>query len=153
MYFLVVVLLLFIFPAASVTYEAVRSSHAVNIIVLTGKWSVFWAVGIRLFVAGGRQVAQPRFTAEEIFGIHDRESFAIVRELGFANLSMGLLGIITIARADWVVPTAILGGLYYGLAGTGHLFQKNRNTKENTAMVSDALEFLVLAVFALHALV
>lgn len=150
MYFVFVILLLFIFPVASVLLESPLSGHDAGIIALTGKWFVFWAVGIRLFVAGVRQVAQPRFTAEEIFGIRDRGSFAIVRELGFANLSIGFLGICSIFRGGWLIPAAIVGGLYYGLAGAGHIFHRGKNAKEYTAMITDWFVFLVLLVFVLR---
>lgn len=147
MYFATVILLLLIFPVASVTIETLRSGEAASLMFLIGKWFVFWAVGVRLFIAGARQVVQPRFTAEEIFGIRDRGSFAIVREVGFANLSMGLLGICSIVRPDWIVPAAIVGGLYYGLAGAGHIFHSNKNAKENVAMISDGFIFLLLLAF------
>ena len=32
---------------------------------LVGKWFVFWTVGIQLFLAGLRQIVQPRYTAEQ----------------------------------------------------------------------------------------
>jgi hypothetical protein len=146
MYFAVVILLLLIFPVASVVVDAATSGNTVSVLSLMGRWFVFWAVGVRLFIAGARQVIQPRFTAEEIFGIHDAASFPILRELGFANLSIGLLGICSVFRPAWIVPAAIVGGLYYGLAGIGHVFQKNKNAKEYTAMISDGFVFVVLAV-------
>jgi hypothetical protein len=152
MYFVGVILLLFIFPVASVITEVTLYRHTVNILFLAGRWFVFWAVGVRLFIAGARQVTQPQFTAEEIFGIHDPGSFAIVREVGFANLSMGLLGICSIFRSGWIVPAALVGGLYYGLAGMGHIFQKKKTAKEYMAMISDGLVFLVLMVFVLDSL-
>jgi hypothetical protein len=150
MYFVVVILLLFVFPMASVIAEATLSSNGASIIFLVGKWFAFWAVGVRLFIAGLRQVIQPGFTAKEIFGIQDTASFAIVREVGFANLSMGLLGICSVVRQGWIVPAALVGGLYYGLAGAGHIFHKNKNAKEYTAMISDGFVFVLLAVFVLH---
>jgi hypothetical protein len=149
MYYAFVILLLLVFPVASVVTEAALSHDAVSDLSLVGRWFVFWSVGVRLFIAGVRQVIQPQLTAEEIFGIHDRGSFAIVRELGFANLSMGLLGICSVFRASWIVPAAIVGGLYYGLAGVGHIFHKSKNAKEYMAMISDWFVFLVLAVFVL----
>jgi hypothetical protein len=152
MYFAFVILLLFILPVASVTGEAVFSRHSLSIVFLIGKWFVFWGVGIRLFVAGGRQVVQPQFTAEEIFSLQDRGSFAIVRELGFANLSMGLLGLCSLFREGWIVPAGLVGGVYYGLAGMGHAFRKSKNAKEYTAMISDGFIFLVLAAFVLDSL-
>jgi hypothetical protein len=152
MYFAVVILLLLLLPVVSITAEAALSQHAVSWEFLTGKWFVFWGVGVRLFIAGARQVIQPRFTAEEIFGLRDRSAFPIVRELGFANLSMGLLGICSLVRPGWIVPAALVGGLYYGLAGIGHVFQKERNAKENVAMISDGFVFLVLLAFVLRSL-
>jgi hypothetical protein len=152
MYFAVVILLLLVLPVISVTAEATLSQHASSLEFLIGKWFVFWAVGVRLFIAGARQVIQPRFTAEEIFGLGDRSAFPIVRELGFANLSMGLLGICSLARVDWIVPAAIVGGLYYALAGIGHAFQKEKNAKEYMAMFSDGFIFLVLLVFVVRSL-
>jgi hypothetical protein len=152
MYFAVVILLLLVFPMISITVEALWSAHTLSVEFLIGKWFVFWGVGVRLFIAGARQVTQPRFTAQEIFGLGDRGVFPIVRELGFANLSMGLLGICSLVRSGWIVPAALVGGLYYGLAGAGHVFQKKRNAKENIAMVSDGFIFLVLLAFVVSSL-
>jgi hypothetical protein len=146
MYFASVILLLFVLPVVSIAAEAVLSHHAMNL-ALAGKWFVFWGVGVRLFLAGLRQVIQPRFTAEEIFGVHDTGSFAIVREVGFANLSMGFLGVCTLFRVGWLVPAAVVGGLYYGLAGALHVFSREKNAKEYMAMVSDGFIFVVLLVF------
>jgi hypothetical protein len=147
MYFAVIVLLMLVLPAASVIVEALRLGGAADIMVLVGKWFVFWAVGVRLFIAGVRQVAQPQYTAETIFEIKDRAALAIVRELGFANLSTGTLGLASLAVSAWVVPAAIVGGLYYGLAAAGHVFRSGRNFIEQTALISDVFAFVVLAAF------
>lgn len=147
MYLAVIVLLMLLLPAASVFVEALRLSGAADIMLLIGKWFVFWAVGVRLFLAGIRQVAQPQYTAETIFEIKDRAALAIVRELGFANLSTGTLGLASLAVPGWIVPAAIVGGLYYGLAAAGHVFRSGRNFIEQTALISDVFAFVVLAVF------
>ncbi len=65
---------------------------------------------------------------------------------------MGALGICSIFRPGWVVPAAIVGGLYYGLAGIGHAMQKTRNAKRNMAMLSDGFVFFVLMMFVLKSL-
>lgn len=149
MYFIVVILLLLVCPAASVAIEAFRLHETLTSLELIGRWWTFWAVGVRLFLAGIRQVVQPRFTAKEIFAIHDPSALPIIREIGFANLSMGTLGICSIFRPDWVIPAAIVGSLYYGSAGLGHLPQKNKNAKEYTAMLSDWFAAAILAWFVL----
>jgi hypothetical protein len=152
MYYITVILLLLVLPIASIAASSIHSGHTEPLLFLIGRWFVFWGVGIRLLLAGLRQAIQPAFTAREIFGIHDSSAFPIVREIGFANISIGILGICTIFRADWIVPAAIVGGLYYGLAGALHLAHQSKNAKENMAMVSDAFIFLVLVVFVVKTL-
>jgi hypothetical protein len=126
MYFASVLLLTVVLPVISIFMEAAGFPTGAVLILLVGRWFVFWAVGVRLFVAGLRQTGQPQFTAREIFGIRDPASLPIVREVGFGNLAMSFLGICSIFRADWVVPGAIVGGLYYGLAGLGHVLKKRQ---------------------------
>ena len=152
MYFALVTLLLLVLPVASIIAEEMLSASTVDLVFLIGKWFVFWSVGVRLFVAGVRQVAGPRFTAEEIFAIRDPGSFAIVREVGFANLSMGILGICSVVRFGWTVPAAVVGGLYYGLAGLGHLIRSEKNSKEYLPLISDFFIFLVLLGFVVKSL-
>ena len=148
MYLASIVLLMLVLPAAGVIAEALWFGTAADVMPLVAKWFVFWAVGVRLFIAGVRQVAQPQFTAESIFEIKDRAAFAMVGELGFANLSTGTLGLANLAVPAWVAPAAIVGGLFYGLAAAGHAFRGKRNFKEQTALISaDIFAFVILAVF------
>jgi hypothetical protein len=147
MYFAIVVLLLLVLPGGSVAIEVIRAGNATDTMMLVGKWFVFWGVGIRLFLAGIRQVLQPKFTAEDIFAVKDSAAQGIVREVGFANLAMGLLGLLSLPRPSVLAAAAIVSGLYYGLAGIGHLWRGHRNFAGQTAMVSDFWMFAVLAVF------
>lgn len=144
MYLISIVLLLLVLPLASVGIDAVMHPGAA-LTPLIGKWFVFWPVGVRLFVGGVRQIVQPHFTAGTIFGITDRAADALVREIGFANLAMGSLGLISLARPAFLIPAAIVGALYYGLAGLGHVSHGLRTGHERVAMVSDFLICLVLA--------
>jgi hypothetical protein len=146
MYIALVILSMVIFPALSVAIEAAVFHHTASIFALVAKWFVFWAVGIRSFGAGVRQVLQPTFTAREIFRIQTAESYPIVREVGFGNLAIGTLGICSLYRPGWILPAAVAGGLYLGLAGLLHIFRKQKNAMEQTAMITDAFAFLVLLV-------
>jgi len=145
MYFISVVLLLLVFPALSVLAEALNVPGA-DVMWLIGKWFVFWGCGVRLFLAGLMQTFRPEFTARSIFDIDAPAAHAVVREVGFGNLAMGTLGLASLAIPEWVVPAAVVGGLYYGLAGVGHAFRKG-NFKEQVALWSDLAIFVVLAVF------
>ncbi len=145
MYLVVVVLLMGVLPVASIVAEAALSHGGADLTLLIGKWFVFWSVGVRLILAGLRQIANPSFTAESIFEVRDKGALSIVRELGFANLSIGLLGASALFNPRWITPAAVAGGHFYGLTSAQHLMKGNRNTKETIAMVSDLFIFLVLA--------
>ena len=151
MYGASVVLLMLVLPLVSIAVELSMGSHAGGTVFVVGRWFVFWGVGVRLFIAGVRQVVQPSFTAG-LLGVKDSSALVVVRELGLANLSMSVLAICSLFRAEWVVPGAIVGGLYYGLAGAGHVPHKGRSANENLAMVSDLWMFLLLAVFVVMSL-
>jgi hypothetical protein len=61
---------------------------------------------------------------------------------------MGAVGILCLFRMEWIIPVAIVGGLYYGFATLGHIPQKKKNPRETLAMISDAFASLVLLAFA-----
>jgi hypothetical protein len=154
MYFLMIVLLMAVLPIVSIAIEWTLGHGTADFVYLVGRWFVFWAGGVRLAIAGIRQIAQPGFTARDIFGIEDKGAESLVREIGFANVSIGLLGLLTIIEPNWTAAAAIASGLYYGLAGGLHLLRGERNATEAVAMISDLAIFVVLALYlafrALH---
>jgi hypothetical protein len=153
MFLLMIILMMFVLPIASILTESFFFPSSAGILFLIGKWFVFWAVGVRLFTAGLRQALNPRFTAEKILGIKDSEPLLVVQELGFANLSMGLLGISSLLNTGWILPAAIVGGLFIGLAGMRHILSKERNLLENSAMVSNLIIFAILLGYVVWAFV
>jgi len=90
MYFLIVLLFMLVLPVGSIYLEHSYLHSATPLMLLIGKWFVFWSAGVRLFLAGLRQFFQPRFTAEEIFGIKSDDALPFVRELGAANFATGV---------------------------------------------------------------
>jgi hypothetical protein len=147
MYIVIVVLLLLVLPVGSISAELFAWHSHAPVLALVGKWFVFWSVGVRLFLAGLRQTIQPTFTAREIFHFKTDEPLKVIRELGFANLAMGSLGILSIFDPDLIFPAAITGGIYYALAGAQHIATRSRSLFENVAMVSDVFIFVVLAFY------
>jgi hypothetical protein len=149
MYFVVVILLTILFPAGSAVYERFVQHADVPWMLLIGPWMVFWAGGVRLFLAGLRQTFQPRFTSEQIFGIKSDDPIPIVQELGFSNLAMGTLCLLSLPMRQMLVPAAVVSGLYYGLAGVKHVFGGEKNFRRLTAMVTDLLVAVVILAFLL----
>lgn len=146
MYYAVILLLMLVLPVASAVAEFTMSQGTASWLPLAGKWVVFWGVGIRLLVAGLRQVIRPGLTAE-MLGVKDGSAHVLVRELGFGNLAIGTTGALSLTLPNWTLAAAMCGGLFYGFAGLQHVFARHRSSEENWAMVSDLLIFLVLAAF------
>jgi len=146
LYLISVLLFMLILPLAFVLIQS-GGPGAVFGWPLIGKWLVFWAVGVRLFIAGIRQVSKPAFTATEIFHMSSDESHPVIIELGFSNISIGLLGILTLVKSDWCAAAAITGGLYFGLAGLLHIVKKPAGRNEVIAMISDLYIFALLTAY------
>jgi hypothetical protein len=147
MYLLSVILLMAALPAGSVWVEHFHFHSPVALPLLVGKWFVFWSVGIRLTLAGLRQQIQPRFTSEHIFGIKGDDPLPFVRELGVANLATGVVGVLALPQPTFVLPVAIAGTIFYGIAGVHHVLGKRSSANETIAMISDLLAALVLGFY------
>ena len=149
MYYLVIAALMLVLPAASIFIESSLCFHGVPNVGLAGIWFVFWSVGMRLLLAGLRQIVQPRYTAATVLGIAGTESFLVVRELGIANTAIGITALCSIFFPGWIPACALVGLIFYGLAGINHLAHPNRTPLQNAAMGSDFFAAMVmLAYFA-----
>ena len=133
-------------PIASIAIEWLVWPEA-SLIASAGKWFVFWGVGTRLFLAGISQAVRSSFTATNIFRIKDTAAEKIVGELGYANVSMGLAGMLSLLSQAWIAPAGLAGGLFLGLAGIKHAANTERSAKENVAMTTDLLVACVVGVY------
>ena len=143
--------LLFVLPILSIVAEVMSRGPSAFGPELIGKWFVFWAVGVRLFLAGLVQVLRPQYTARRILGIAGDESLVVVRELGFANTSLGVIGLGSTLAPGWTLPAALGGALFYGLAGINHTGRTSRNTLESVATITDLLIAGILLIFFIMA--
>jgi len=143
-YIAVVTLLLLVLPAGSMVIERLVTGSDAGLALLAGKWFGFWSVGVRLLLAGARQIANPRYTAETILGIKSQESWFVVRELGFANVALGCVGAGCLWSVAWVRAAALAGAVFYGLAGIHHTRSRDHNRLQRTAMWSDLFMSVLL---------
>ncbi len=148
-YIISITVLLFIFPVLSFFIERWVSSTTVNALASLGKWLVFYAAGLRLFIAGIRQATKPAFTAKEIFHFTGTESFPVIKELGYLNICAGLVGIISLFIPAWRIVSAFSSGLYYGFAGFTHITKKSAGANERFAMITDIIIFILLMIYVL----
>jgi hypothetical protein len=71
------------------------------------------------------------------FGIVDPAAEKLVREPGYANVAMGIGGVLSLMLPEWIALAGLTGGLFLGLAGIKHAMNSRRNAKENVAMTTD----------------
>lgn len=126
MYPAAIFLLVLVLPLLSAVIEAMVVAVP-DIALSLGKWFTFWGVGVRLFLAGLSQAFRPQFTAQGILGIGDESAFVLVREIGFGNLAIGTLGLLSLVIPAWLLPAASAGFIFYGLAGAGHISPQIHN--------------------------
>jgi len=74
-----------------------------------------------------------------IFCIEDTAVEKIVSELGYANVSMGMAGVLSLISQTWAAPAGVAGGLFLGQ----HCAKRERNV----AMATDLLVSFVVAVY------
>ncbi|MEO5998882.1 MAG: TMEM175 family protein [Chitinophagaceae bacterium] len=146
-YLVGVLLLTLILPLLCGFTEWISGNSVFFSLELIGKWVIFWSVGMRQFMAGLKQAFNPSFTAKTIFRIENKESHVIVKELGFANICFGLIGIISFFLPQWRIVSAFGSGLFYGIAGVNHLLKKRSGPNEKIALVSDIFIFIVLMIY------
>jgi hypothetical protein len=140
MYLLIVALTMLILPIGSVLL-ARYANPAAAWVDLIGLWFVFWGVGARLGLAGLRQILKPEFTARDIFGLTGDGAKVIVRELGFANLAIGIVGLLAWRFPAFVLPAAMYACIFYAAM---HVMKGAHGTNETVALVSDLFMALVL---------
>lgn len=137
MFYAAVLLFMLILPSASTAIALADGGYDGGAMAVVGTWFVFWAVGVRLSTAGIRQVVKPGLTSEGILGIPGSEAFVLVRELGFANIGMGAIGILSLWNPGWRPAAGLAGGLFLLAARALHALKGHRDTEETVAMVSD----------------
>lgn len=146
MYIAIVALTILVLPVASILVEQALYP-GVLLLSLIGRWFVFWGIGVRLLLAGLRQVLQPGFTAREIFHLMTDDAAPIVRELGFSHLAASSVALLSLWQPSFVMPAAIAGCIFFAAAGFIHAASLRRSRNENVAMVSDFFLALVLLGF------
>ncbi len=143
MYIVLVLAQTLVLPLISGSIDlAVGGGHP---LVVYGMWWAFWGVGTRLTVAGISQLVNPGRTAQGILGLDDPGAEQVVHELGYGNLSMGLVALVAPFVDHWGILGAAPGAISLGLAGLRHVTKSGKNRDENVATWTDLLVFVVVA--------
>lgn len=150
-YFILVIAQTIVLPIVSGTWELLAVGG--DPVLVYGKWWVFWGVGTRLLVAGLAQVSSKCPTAE-ILGsttasVAEKQ---LTRELGTANIGMGLAGLLALVPG-WALPAGLAGGVFLLLAGLMHVTKKDKGPEEALATWTDLLVGVAVLVLAVGVIV
>jgi hypothetical protein len=118
--------LLFVLPIATAVLES-RIDHVVLNLSTYWKWYIFWGVGIRLFFRGVILTSAPQ-----------------QMELGFANMALGSMGILSVINDQWRLIAAIAGTIYFGLTDMLRVIKKPGSRHELVALLYNLLVFVGL---------
>ena len=143
-----VLLLLVVAPVVATAADTAMAGR--SLLEAASFWFVFFG-GVRLLIAGLSQVVRPGFTVEEVLGQRRGNPGAnyVVQELGFANIGLGLLGIIG-PWLGWAPAGALALGAFLLLAGVRHVAKTGKAAKEWVATVTDlAFSVVLLVILAL----
>jgi hypothetical protein len=143
--------LLLILPLVSLITESIFEKTPVSPGLFV-KWFIFWAAGIRLFTAGITQTSNPAFTATKIFRLKP-ETYVIIRELGLANIALGVMGILSLLNDSWRMLAAISCSIFFGLAALQHSLRETFGYNELIAALYDAIVCIVLLLYLLFNLI
>ena len=135
-----------ILPIAAAALES-RVDHVVLNWPIYWKWFIFWGVGIRLFFKGVKLASTPRFTGLSLSSFSNRESYLVLMELGFANMALGAMGILSLINDQWRFIAAIAGAIYFGLADMLRLAKKPVGRHELVALIYNLLVFVGLVCY------
>ena len=140
--------LVFILPFLSIALEELTKESTTSW-QLIGKWFIFWTLGIRLFTIGIRQASDPASEAVKIFNLKSKNAYTIIRRLGFANMSLGIMGILSLINNNWRQIGAISGISFFGFAVLNDISQKVKARNEIITMISDTLTSVIMLLYLL----
>lgn len=109
------------------------------------KWFVFWSLGISAVTAGLMQMFNPAYTAN-LLSISTND-FIVIKELGYANFSIGLIAVISLKYEKFRQPAAISYGVFMLLCMLNHMTRLNVISLDE--IVSTAADLLVVVVAVL----
>ena len=122
-------------------------------VLVFGKWWAFWGVGTRLLVAVVAQVSGKGPTTAILGAARPSvQAQQLTRELGTANIALGLAGLLALVPG-WALPAGFAGGIFLLIAGAMHVAKKGKNSKESLATWTDLIVGLAIVVLAVYTLV
>ncbi len=138
--------IMILMPTICSFIECLRSKDKAKWIIVA-KWILFWTVGVRSLTAGIVQLVYPKYTAELIFNLGGTDFYIFIRELGVANMAIGLAAIISFKCDSWRIPVAFISLIFNLFLSLNHIIHFQAGWNEGVSLVGDLLVVVGLSVF------
>ncbi len=144
-----VVSVMLIAPALCVIIAYAKRSKTAKpqLIPLLCRWFVFWSIGIRSATGGLMQMLNPAYT-ERLLNV-GTENMLIIQELGFANLAIGVIAMVSLFVPAFRKPAAAAGGIFLMGAAILHLMRLSVIELGEIMSLSGDLLIVAIAVLCL----
>ena len=128
-----------------------RKNNSENIFEIIGKWFIFWSLGVRLIIAGLMQIFNPIYTNNLLqLSLND---FIIIRELGLANFSIGLLCTISYFKKSLQKYVCIYMFIFFTGASILHIIRiENINFDELISLITDIILIIISMYGIIHSI-
>lgn len=147
-----IIVIMLIMPAIFSIMEIVlknkkKNKDKSNWIIIV-KWVLFWSVGIRSLSAGLVQLIHPQYTAQAIFELSTGQEFYIfIRELGVANIAIGLTAIISVKNISWRIPASFISLIFNLFLSVNHILHFQAGANEFASLGGDLFIVIILSAF------
>lgn len=120
-------------PLVSVAVARVSVPESA-LLPLVGRWFVFWAAGLRLFLDGAGQLFR-------------RRAAGFRPEAAVAALAIGATGLMAVHRTHWTPAAAMAGGIFLGGLALVRLAQGGRSRAATAGAAGDLFAAAMLGVY------
>jgi len=134
-------------PLISILIDIKKKGFSFDILI---KWILFWTIGFRSVTAGIVQIAFPSYTAKLIFELSGDDFYIVIRELGMANLSIGLVAMLSLKKQEWVNPISLIYITFFSLLSINHIYNFQAGMNELISLIFDVGVVVLLTFFLIH---
>ena len=137
-------LIMVVLPLISIMISVRRKVYSIDVLM---KWILFWTIGFRSVTAGLVQLFYPKYTASIIFGLSGDSFYIFIRELGMANISIGLAAMLCIRKNQWITPVTFITGMFYVLLTVNHIINFQAGIEELISLIFDILVLVISGLY------
>lgn len=110
------------------------------------KWVIFWGIGLRYIISGFYFVYDPFQIGKESRSGHDAIA-RLAKDLGWAEVCIGLLGVVSLFEPGIRWVAGMVGGLLSGITGARHFTLDTLSKKDRLWTYINIVVFILVIIY------